>query len=173
MLPLSWGKTITHSQPTVRQVLTLTFPWPLLTFLPGMVAILSQQLLTFPWKEAVSPRWQLLTFPWKEAVSNRQLLSFLLGKEAMVSWQLLTFPWKEAVPPRWQLLTFPWKEAVHPRPLLSFLPVKAAVIPRQVNLTTLLGQSGRTAGIPPDTGPPSHPRRTAPSPGKIPPPLPP
>ena len=38
--------------------------------------------------------------------------------------------------------------------------------PRQVNLTMLLGQSGRAAGVPPGTGPPSHPRRTAPSPGK-------
>ena len=60
-----WGKTITLSKPTFRQVLTLTPLWPLLTFLPGKVAIPSQQLLTFPQKEAVSPR---------------QLLSFLPGK---------------------------------------------------------------------------------------------
>ena len=183
-------------------MLTPTTLWPLLTFLPGKVAIPSWQLLTFPWKEAVSPR-QLLTFPQKEAVSPRQLFSFLLGKEAILSQQLLTFPWKEAVssrpllsfllgkvaiPPRpllsflpvkeavipRQLLSFlPGKAAIPPRPLLSFLPVKEAVIPRQVNLTILLGQSGRAAGIPPGTGSPSHPRRTAPSPGKAPPPLPP
>ena len=58
-----------------------------------------------------------------------------------------------------------------PRPLLSFLPAKEAVIPRsltprQANLTILLGQSGRATGVPPGTGPLSHPRRTTPSPGK-------
>ena len=110
--------------------------------------MLSQQLLTFPQKEAVPPR-QLLSFPQvKEAVLPRQLLSSLLGKVA-----------------------------IPPRPLLSFLPAKEAVIsrsltpPRQVNLIILLGQSGRAAGIPPGTGPPSLPRRTAASPRKTSPPL--
>ena len=116
---------------------------------------------------------QLLTFPWKEAVPPRPLLSFLLGKVAIPPRPLLSFlPVKEAVIPR-QLLSFlPGKVAIPSRLLLSFLPAKEAVIPRQVNLTILLGQSGRATGIPPGTGPPSHPRRTAPSPGKTPQPLP-
>ena len=162
------GKTTTHPKLTVRQALTLTSLRPQLILLPGKVAILS---------------WQLLTFPWKEAVLPRPLLSFLLGKEAMLSQQLLTFPQKEAVPPRPLISFLPGKEAttpsqllsfllgkvaIPPRPLLYFLPGKEAVIPRQVNLTILLVQSGRAVGIPPGTGPSTLPRRTAPPPGKTP-----
>ena len=120
-------------------------------------AVLSQQLLTFPRKEAVYPR---------------QMLSFLPGKEAMLSQQALTFPRKVATPPRPLLPFLPGKEAttcspmlsflpgkvaIPPRPLLSFLLGKEAVIPRQVNLTILLAQSGRAIGIPQAQGHPVFP----------------
>ena len=81
----------------------------------------------------------------KEAVLPRPLLTILLGKEAVSPRQLLTFlPRKEAAPPR-LLLTFPLG--------------KVTVLPRQVNQTIKLGQSGKASGGLPGIGHPRLPRR--------------
>ena len=116
----------------------------MLTFLLGKEAVFSQQLLTFPWKEAVLPRPSILL------LLPQQLLAFLPGKEATLHQQLFTFPQKVIVHPRpltlprltvrhqavfllWQLLTFLLgKEAILSQELLTFLWGKETALPRQL-----------------------------------------
>ena len=55
----------------------------MLPFLPGKEAILSQELLTFPWVKVTAPPRRLFSFPQgKEAIPPRLLLSFHTVKEA-------------------------------------------------------------------------------------------